>query len=158
MLKTLCMLVLLVVCSLAISGQGQMSSPQAGLQKESLCVLKKNLGAGEHEAVRVSGIYGPGVDHSVLEDPACSTEGTWVELDLKSSNNEQKLRELLSSSRQVYVSFEGELYGPPLADPKLPEAIKKAYQPGWGHLSAFKTKLVVHVICEVKSMPSSPVP
>jgi hypothetical protein len=52
------------------------------------------------------------------------------------------------------VVVEGEFYGPPLADPKLPEAVKKDYHPGWGHLAAFKTKLVVHVIHDVKPAPA----
>jgi hypothetical protein len=112
--------------------------------------MQKKLADGEHETVRVSGVYGPGLDHTVLEDPSCSTEGTWIELDLRSEHNEQKLRRLLNRSRQAYVVVEGEFYGPPLPDPKLPEAIRKDYHPGWGHLAAFKTKLVVYVIRDVK--------
>jgi hypothetical protein len=87
----------------------------------------------------------------VLEDAACPKESTWVELDLKSDHNRQNLSEIFDRSRRAYVGFEGEFYGPPLADPKLPEAIRKSYHPGWGHLAAFKTKLVVHAIREVKA-------
>jgi hypothetical protein len=123
---------------------------QAVPNTSSLCVLQKKVVDGEHETVRVSGLYGPGLDRTVLEDAECPSESTWVELDLRSQENKEKLRKLLDRSRQAYVVVEGEFFGPPLPDPKLPEAIKKDYHPGWGHLAAFKTKLVVHVIREVK--------
>jgi len=122
-------------------------------QTESLCSLQQKVSAGNHESVRVSGIYGPGLDHTVLEEPSCSGEGTWVELQLHSNQNKEKLRKMLEQSRRAYVVVEGEFYGPPLPDPKLPEAIRKSYHPGWGHLAAFKTKLVVHAIREVKVAP-----
>ena len=77
---------------------------------------------------------------------------------MRSKENKNKLRELLSRSRRAYVEVEGEFYGPPLPDPKLPEAIKKDYHPGWGHLAAFKTKLVVHAIRDVKAVPTDHTP
>jgi len=60
---------------------------------------------------------------------------------------------MLGQSKRAYVVLEGEFYGPPLPDPKLPEPIRKSYHPGWGHLAAFKTKLVVHTIRDVKAVP-----
>jgi hypothetical protein len=129
---------------------------QVDLVATSLCVLQKQVAEGKHETVHVSGIYGPSLDHTVLEEPSCPDEGTWVELDLRSNQNKEKLRMMLDHSRQAYVVVEGEFYGPPLPDPKLPEAIKKDYHPGWGHLAAFKTKLVVHVIRDVKPAPPTP--
>jgi len=131
---------------------------QTGPNGLPLCALQKKLTAGEHETVRVSGVYGPSLDHTVMEDPSCSADGTWVELDLRSEHNEHKLRKLLNRSRQAYVVVEGEFYGPPLPDPKLPEAIKQNYHPGWGHLAAFKTKLVVHLILDVKPAPTLTTP
>ncbi len=130
-------------------GQTAPQEPQAA----SLCSLQQKIGAGDHESVRVSGIYGPGLDHTVLEEPSCSGEGTWVELELQSNQNKEKLRKMLDHSRQAYVVVEGEFYGPSLPDPKLPEAIRKSYHPGWGHLAAFKTKLVVHAIRDVQAAP-----
>lgn len=73
---------------------------------------------------------------------------------MRSEENKEELRKLLDRSRRAYVVVEGEFYGPPLPDPKLPEGIKKDYHPGWGHLAAFKTKLVVHVIRDVKPAPA----
>jgi hypothetical protein len=120
---------------------------------ESLCSLQRKVSAGNHKSVRVSGIYGPGLDHSVLEEPSCPDEGTWVELELQSNQNKEKLRKVLDQSKRVYVVVEGEFYGPPLPDPKLPKPIRKSYHPGWGHLAAFRTKLVVHAIREAKAVP-----
>jgi hypothetical protein len=149
--KTFCGVVLFGVCLFTVGSPAQPT--QVNLETTSLCVLQKQVAEGKHETVRVSGIYGPGLDHSVLEEPSCPTEGTWVELALRSQENKEKLRKLLDHSQRAYVAMEGEFYGPPLPDPNLPEAIRKSYHPGWGHLAAFKTKLVVHVIRDVKLAP-----
>ena len=102
--------------------------------------------------VRVSGVYGPGLDHTVLSDGECPSVSTWVELALRSHKNGEKLRKLLDRSRQARVVVEGEFYGPPLPDPRLPDAIKNHYHPGWGHLAAFPTKLVVYRIDSVTAI------
>jgi hypothetical protein len=104
--------------------------------------------------VLVSGILGAGLDHGTLEDAECPSESTWVELALDSQQNKEKLRKLLDRSRRAYVVVEDEFYGPPLPDAKLPEAIRKSYHPGWGNLAAFKTKLVVSSIRDVKPSPA----
>jgi len=143
-----------VLLSMVSAGMCLGQTTAQGPQAASLCSLQQKIGAGDHESVRVSGRYGPGLDRTVLEEPSCSGEGTWVELELQSNQNKEKLRKMLGHSRQAYVVVEGEFYGPPLPDPKLPEAIRKSYHPGWGHLAAFKTKLVVHAIRDVQ--PAAP--
>ena len=140
-----------ILLSMAGTCVGQPTSNEPSIQ--SLCSLQRKISAGNHESVRVSGIYGPGLDHTVLEEPSCSSEGTWVELELQSNQNKEKLRKMLDQSKRAYVVLEGEFYGPPLPDPKLPETIRKSYHPGWGHLAAFRTKLVVHAIRDVKAVP-----
>lgn len=119
----------------------------------SLCSLQQKVTEGNHETVQVSGIFSEGLERGTLEDAACPKESTWVELDLRSKQNKEKLRKLLGRSRRAYVVVEGEFYGPPLPDSKLPYAIRNSYHPGWGHLAAFKTKLVVHSIRDVKAAP-----
>jgi hypothetical protein len=126
---------------------------QSVLPVRSLCSVAKGATEGSHNTVRVSGVYGPSLDLSVLEDSSCPAESSWVELDLRTNQNKAKLRKLLDRSRQAYVVVEGDLYGPPLPDPKLPEAIRSNYHPGWGHLGAFRTKLVVHAIKSVQPAP-----
>jgi len=123
-----------------------------GEADRSLCSLQQNVGQGNHERVRVAGLYGPGLDRTTLEDPVCSGKSTWIELDLQSKRNREKLRRLLQHSKPVYVVLDGDFYGPPMPDPKLPKAILKSYRPGWGHLAAFPTKLVVHAIREVRTV------
>ena len=158
MQKTFYLAVLFAMCSFGAESLAQTAAPQTSPKATSLCVLQKKVAQGEHETVRVFGVYGPGLDHTVLEDAECPSDSTWVELALRSKENKNKLRELLSRSRRAYVEVEGEFYGPPLPDPKLPEAIKKDYHPGWGHLAAFKTKLVVHAIRDVKAVPTDHTP
>ncbi len=149
MQKTLHMIAaLLLMCFFAVGCFGRSASEEP--ETASLCSLQQKVAEGHHETVRVSGIFSQGT----LEDAACPKESTWVEFDLRSEQNKEKLRKLLDRSRRAYVVVEGEFYGPPLPDPNLPVAIRKSYHPGWGHLAAFKTKLVVHAIREVTAVPN----
>jgi hypothetical protein len=139
------------MCFLAGGCFGQSASKEP--DTASLCSLQQKVTEGNHETVQVTGIFSEGLDRGTLEDAACPKESTWVELDLRSEQNKEKLRKLLDHSRRAYVVLEGEFYGPPAPDPKLPEAIRKSYHPGWGHLAAFKTKLVVRTIRDVQAAP-----
>ena len=118
-------------------------------RKAPLCDLERATKQGEHRPVQVSGIYSAGFEAGVLTDAACPSQYTWVELALKSTANKEKLRSMLDKADKAEVVFEGEFFGSPVPDPKLPEGIRKQYHPGWGHLGAFKTKLIVHKIRRV---------
>lgn len=118
------------------------------------------MSEGEHISVKVSGVYEGGLGVSgpamgLLEESSCPDQNAWVEIALQTNLNREKLNELLDRANRAYVVFEGDLYGPPLPDPKLPENIRKVSHPGWGHLGAFKTKLVVHTIRYVAPAPPS---
>jgi hypothetical protein len=52
----------------------------------------------------------------------------------------------------VLVVFEGEFYGPPIPDQRLPEPIKRIYHPGWD--SNATTKLVVRAVRSFKVLPA----
>ena len=143
-----------VLLLLAGACLGQSGPTEA--RDNSLCLLQKSVRDGDHEAVRVSGVFSEGLERGTLDDSACPKESTWVELSLRSERNKKKLRRLLDRSRQAYVVFEGEFYGPPLPDPKLPEALQKGFPPHWGHLGCCRTKLVVYAIREVKAAPADP--
>jgi hypothetical protein len=118
---------------------------------DSLCSLQQEVAEGTHLAVRVAGVYNGGLGMGILYDAACK-ENTWVELALESKKNRKKLGAILDRSRrsEALVVFEGELYGPPPADPNLPEPLRKSYHPGgWGHLGCCRTKLVVRSVLQV---------
>ena len=119
--------------------------------KVPLCDLQRGAKEGERRSVQVAGTYSNGFEMGVLTNPACLSQHTWVELDLRSTLNKEILRSILDSKGQAEVVFEGEFFGPALPGPNLPEALRKSDHPGWGHLGAFKTKLVVHVIRSVKA-------
>jgi|HubBroStandDraft_2_1064218.scaffolds.fasta_scaffold674469_2 hypothetical protein len=129
--------------------------PQHNQESLPLCELQEKVAEGDHINVRVSGIYTSGLEMGVLENVACPDRSIWVELALSSDRNKKKLKRLMDGPGKAHVVFEGELYGPPVPDPKLPDAIRHAYHPGWGHMGAFKTKLVVHIIWDV-SVPPAP--
>jgi len=123
-------------------------------ERVSLCDLQRTIKQGEQRSVQVGGIYIAGYEGNVLTDAACPSQGTWVEIDLESTTNKEKLRSMLDSEGKAAVVFDGEFYGPGMPDPKLPEAIRKSYQPGWGHLGTFRTKLVVHSVRSVNPVPA----
>jgi hypothetical protein len=123
-----------------------------------LCGSQAKMAEGSHMGVVLSGVYEGGLGDSgpalgTLSDPTCPKETVWIEIALQSPTNRKKLSTILDKSSRAHVVFEGEFYGPPVPDPKLPEAIRKDYHPGWGHLGAFKTKLVVHAIGDVTVAP-----
>jgi hypothetical protein len=124
-------------------------------QEMSLCTLQKTVAQGEHVHVQISGVYSAGPENSTLDDPSCPVapyQSTWVEFDLQTKRNNKKLKKLLEHSQGVHLVADGELYGPPLPDSKLPETLQKGFPPHWGHLGCCRTKLVVHVIREVKAV------
>ncbi len=128
-------------------------------QSTSLCTLQEKVAPGEHIHVLVSGIYRVGPESSALDDPMCPItpyQSTWVEFELETKRNNGKLKKLLKQSQRVYLAAEGEFYGSPLPDPKLSEKLQSGFPPHWGHLGCCRTKLVVHVINEVKSLPAKP--
>ena len=141
---------LLGICFFVGTGRAQPKHEMA-----SLCDLQAKASEGSHVSVRVSGLYTNGPDRGTLEGTACPGQTTLVELALQSGRNQNKLSRLFDRSprARAYVVFEGEFYGPPMPDPKLPEAIRKTYHPGWDYES--KTKLVVHVILDVKVAPAT---
>lgn len=124
------------------------------VHKMSLCTLQDQVAPGAHIHVRIAGVYSAGPENSTLRDPTCPFtpyKSTWVEFDLKAKKNDKKMRKLLNHSKQVYLDTEGEFYGPPLPDPKLPESAQKAFPQKWGHLGCCRTKLIVHLIRNVKA-------
>jgi hypothetical protein len=127
---------------------------QATLKGMSLCVLDRNATEGSHTTAQVSGVFSQGLDLGTLQDAACPAETTWVELALMDNRNRNKLHGILEHSREgrASVVFEGEFYGPPSPDPNLPEAIRKSYHPNWGYSNCCRTKLVVHLIRDVKAV------
>ena len=146
----------ITICFWAIAGT---CSAQT-VQNESLCVLQEKVAQGEHVNVRVSGVYSVGPENSTLDDPGCPVtpyRSTWVVFDLR-TKDKNKLRKLLQHSQRVYLVAEGEFYGPPLPDPKLPEVLQKGFPPHWGHLGCCRTKLVIRAIKEVRTATADNMP
>jgi hypothetical protein len=111
------------------------------------------MAQGERRIVRVEGVYSAGLESQQLVDKNCSSQSTAIEFALKSDRLKKKLWRLSNESKQVRVILEGEFYGPPVPDPKLPEAILKQHHPGWDYNS--RTKLVVHSILDVNVAPGT---
>jgi hypothetical protein len=153
----LCMFWVLAVCLVIkpVTAQGQ-------LPVSSLCDLQVQAVQGERRAVRLEAVYIAGLESQLLVAAGCSGRSTDVEFDLKShrlwkrlqklSNKTNTRRHVHGDSDAVLVTFEGEFYGPPMPDAKLPESIRKNYHPPWDN-NASMTKLVVHAIQSVEALP-----
>jgi hypothetical protein len=74
----------------------------------------------------------------------------WTTL-VRMTNKTNHKGHVVGSVDPVLVVFEGEFYGPPKPDPKLPDNIRGVYHPGWD--SGAMTKIVVHEIVSVKNAP-----
>ena len=138
------------IVALILLGCASLSS-NARSKPQSLCSLPQ-LAPGVHQSVRVAAIAQVGTDMGVLTDANCpSVQPTWFELSLKSERNRNKLHNEIEKSGKAAVVLTGELFGPQLPDPKLPESIRNNYHPGWGHLGAFPAKIVVFQIESVRA-------
>jgi hypothetical protein len=137
-----------------------LGTQDSGSPKEHVtpvCSALVGVKTGSHRKITVSGIYASGVEDFTLYDPQClkSETPTWVEFRLRSQKHQKDLNQLISQSGKANVEFEGEFYGPPVPDPALPEPIRQGIQFGWGHLGAYRTKLVVYFIKRVSPIQGS---
>lgn len=153
-----------IFCLLTIglmTGPALAQSP-SDLQIVPLCELQTKLTQGEHLNVRVEGVYLSGIDLHYLVTSDCSGRSTRIEFELRThrlwkelvrlANRTNEKKHVSGDGDPVLVVFEGEFYGPPVPDPKLPEAFRKNYHPGWDMNAS--TKMVVHAIQKVQPLPA----
>lgn len=134
------------------------------LHPTQLCELQMKVGQGEIRKVQVEGVYLAGLEGQYVVAPDCSGRSTAVEFDLKShqlwkrlvqmSNVANAQKHASGNGDPVLVVFDGDFYGPRAPDPKLPDAIRQNYHPGWDHNNVSMTKLVVHTIRQVEALPA----
>jgi hypothetical protein len=150
--------------SIGLAAGQLVAQTPSGLRLSPLCELQTQVAQGEHRPVRVEGVYLAGLEGQYLVTSGCSGRSTSIEFELKShhlwkqlvqmSNRTNTKKRVSGDGDAVLVVFEGEFYGPQVPDPKLPEAIRKNYHPGWDHNNASMTKLVVHAIQSVEPLPA----
>jgi hypothetical protein len=151
-----------IFCVLTIGLMGEPApQPSSHSQNVPLCELQTKLAQGEQRNVRVEGVYLCGIEAQYLVTSGCSGRSTAIEFALRTNRLWKRLARLSTRTNTKYhrygdcdptlVVFEGEFYGPPVPDPRLPEAIRKVYHPTWG---ASRTKMVVHAILKVEPLPA----
>jgi hypothetical protein len=136
---------------------------QTQLEDSSLCDLQVQVAQGEHRTVRVEGVFLAGLEGNAFVNTGCSGRSTYVEFELKSQQHKKRFwrlvdktnrrKHLIGDGDAVLVIFEGEFYGPPVPDPKMPANVRKFYHPSWGMYGEGMTKLVVYSIQSVKALP-----
>jgi len=152
-----------IIGLLAVGLMGNCAVAQSDLPVSSLCELQTKAAQGEHRTVRVEGVYLTGLEAQYLVTSGCGGRSTSIDFELTThrlwkqlvrlSNQTNTQKHVTGDGDPVLVVFEGEFYGPQAPDPKLPEAIRKNYHPGWDHMNASMTKMVVHAILSVKALP-----
>jgi hypothetical protein len=150
-----------IICLLSLGLlTGQLTAQSASVQRlTSLCELQTKAAQGDHQFVQVEGVYLSGLEGQYLVTSGCSGRSTSIEFGLTTHRLWKQLIRLCNrkesrSGGAVLVIFEGEFYGPQVPDPKLPESIRKNYHPGWDHMNASMTKMVVRAIKGVEPLPS----
>jgi hypothetical protein len=86
-------------------GSSLIGVAQEQVRSASLCELQKNVLEGNHQPVRVSGIYLRGYERSVLTASCSNNEGTWVEFELKSKHNRDELSSMLNGKGNEAALF-----------------------------------------------------
>jgi hypothetical protein len=144
---------------MAQSGMGQ-----SHLDRSSLCKLQANAREGERQEVQVEGVLLAGLEGAYLVVAHCSGQATMLDFeqvkDHKKLDRMWRMVDRPNSARGVHgdgapvlVVFEGEFYGPPVPDQRLPGPIKKVYYPGWDNNAT--TKLVVYRVLSVRELPAN---
>lgn len=131
-----------------------------------LCEALEGIGADQRQTVVVSGIYAVGFEASVLyspKQPTCFTNVqpvTWVEF-AEGTERTDSLVSILKRTDRALVTLKGELHGPRGAGPddvSKPLYVAHASRVGargYGHLNAFRTKLVVLEVLSAIAVPTS---
>lgn len=156
----------LAVVSLSPTWQQALDASPVAIEEASLCSFLERIEPGEVLHVQVSGVYAVSYEEQVLFDPdqpQCDRDVqpvTWVELP-PSIQGRDELRTVLEESHRAQVTFQGLLYGPGRLlpdDVHLPFAAALAQRSSnrrYGHMNAFRTKLVVESVQGVRPVPES---
>ena len=158
-LPIFCMLIIGLLMAGSVLAQSSSDS-----QIVPLCELQMKLAQGERRNIQVEGVYLSGLEGQYLVTSGCSGRSTWIEFELRThrlwkqlvrlSNRTNSKRHVSGDGDSVLVVFQGEFYGPRVPDPKLPEAFRKNYHPGWDPMQASMTKMVVYAIRRVQPLPA----
>jgi len=133
-------------------------------KRVSLCEALASVQRGEQMAVETTGIYIDRFETTVLYDPQeprCRQNvqpATWIEFAPKAKFG--ALSAALDPANRAYVVVRGYLHG---ARPPSPDAVALPAQVAsgirvnnaYGHLSAFRTKLVVSEVVSSEAVPAS---
>jgi hypothetical protein len=147
---------------IALAARPATAQSSSNSQIVPLCELQADLTQGAMRDVRVEGVYLSGLEGQYLVTSDCVGRSTYIEFELMTHRLWKQLVKLSSQTNAkkhvhgdgdpVLVVFEGTIYGPQVPDPKLTEAIRKNYHPGWDPMNVSTTKMVVHAIQKVQPL------
>jgi hypothetical protein len=146
------------------AGAAQNASSTPKQPATTLCAALTSVDRGQELPIVVSGIYG--YEAQILWDPrqpSCEEDvqpSTWVEF-AKGVENTALLTKLMDEDRRAYVTLEGTLFGPAPLHPdflRLADQLSASYRTEgttYGHMNAFRTKLVVTRVDAAARVPES---
>jgi TonB family protein len=148
------------------AGAAQKASLMTTPRTMSLCAALQSVDRGQELRLVVSGVYVVDFETQILLDPnqvSCDEDvqpRTWVEF-AEGVESPPLLTKLLHEKHRAYVTLEGTLFGPPPLEPddlRLPDKWSASYRlrgTGYGHMNAFRTKMVVNRVDAAARVPES---
>jgi hypothetical protein len=152
--------------SLAAGASAAQDAAATKQPTSSLCSALQSVDRGQELPIVVSGVFLSEFEGQILWDPrqpSCEEDvqpSTWVEF-AKGAEDITPLTKLLEKDRRAYVTFEGTLFGPAPLQPdflRLADQLSASYRTEgttYGHMNAFRTKLVVTRVDAAARVPES---
>lgn len=149
-----------------LSGEEAVGGPSKPSSVVEFCSALEAIQPGEEIPVLLSGLYSVGHELQILYDPQkplCGGQvqpSTWVEFSPRAGGNAELDRIVEQSGRALLV-VRGRLFGPRQPAPddtSLPVTLAFANRVAsrrYGHLGAFRTKLVVEELLHVEAASAS---
>lgn len=155
------------LCVVACASMSTQAAPvisaamSAGMREHPLCAALDSIGPGEQRPVVVSGIFGAGPESRVVYGVDCTQNVqpvTWVEFSHDTIGMDL-LEQATANDRDASVLLKGTLYGPrrpPVVNDVIDLFRLQLLRSGqrYGHLSSYRTKLVVSEILRADAVPS----
>jgi hypothetical protein len=155
-----------ILCFLAGCASALAVTPDVTFARASLCQALADADDGSKTLVTVSGIFVAGGERQILYDPdqrICPVdvqEITAIQFE-RYASLDPRFRRIVDRDGRAFVTFEGVSFGPApaapdiLALPPMAAFANRVAGRRYGHLSAFRTQLLVKRVVDFRPVPAT---